>query len=122
MPEFNSIPYPADGDPPNGAGQMEAIARALPVHRVPTAHASGVVTVALNNSVTASAVVTFPVGRFVAGQAVRVSATAQGTSIASAHNLGSPTTTAVTVGIRKIDGTAATVNVDVSWHAIQGTG
>jgi hypothetical protein len=116
----NGLPYPAPGDAPDGAAQIKALAEALPVHRVPTAMAAGAARISLSSQVIASAVVTFPAGRFSA--APRVSVTPQGTSVYSAHNLGAPTATSVTVGVRKIDGLATTGDVDVSWFAVQGLG
>jgi hypothetical protein len=114
----NGLPYPAPGDAPDGAAQMKALAEALPAHRVPTAMSSHIVTVNLTNSTVGTAVVTFPVGRFASPP--RVVSTAQGTSIASAYNAGGATASAITVGVRKIDGIAATISVDVSVIAVLG--
>jgi hypothetical protein len=116
----NGLPYPAPGDVPDGAAQIKALAEALPVHRVPTAQASGSVSVPLSNAAFGTAVVTFPVGRFTLGP--RVMATVVGTSVYFPYLSGTPTPSSVTIGVRHNGDTAATQSVGVQWHAVEGLG
>lgn len=118
------IPFPAGGDSPAGAAQMEALARAVDARVPGFACAAGTVNVSLSNAASGTAAVTFPAGLFEAGSTVLMFA--QKTSVAGAasalvENVQNVSHTGGTVVLAQASGTAVTVSAAVSWFAVQVT-
>lgn len=84
--------------------------------KMPKAHWSGGVAVAVNNANSATAAVTFPPGLFTSTPIVTVSTS--GTSVWVAMSSGA-SANGFTATARNVDGAAATATPSVNWHATQ---
>jgi hypothetical protein len=79
--------------------------------------ARGRATVTCTSAVAAGVSVTLPTGLFAA--APRVTANTVGSSAWNAYLPGSPSSTAIQIGIRSTDGNAATITLGVDWIAVE---
>lgn len=116
-PKF-AIPWP-DGTERvmDGDNAMGAIANKVDGLGIAFAHAAGTVSIVATTVASASAAVTFPVGRFTQVPLVLVSIA---TNTANWFCASAPATTAgFTAWILQRDGTTATGTVPVNWHALQ---
>jgi hypothetical protein len=111
----NGYPYPADTDPiAQGAAAIQGLAGAIDT-RVRSGTVVGVVSVTFNNGISATAAVTFPAGRFLAGPAVTVPAA--GSSGFYGYLPAPPTVGGCTVALRQADSVAYTGTISAHWHA-----
>jgi hypothetical protein len=116
-----AIPYPdgnervRDGD--NAIGALGAYLEDLTKAGIPARIAAGSVGVTTASGASATAVVTFPVGRFTVAPIVSANQASLSTAYFAFTN--AATTASVTVAVAHRDGTSAAINVAVQWIAIQ---